>query len=112
MALIARQFIDAVVAIGTRSSGPSPQWMATGFMFFIPTQQPPNAQTPYWCYLVTNRHVLQGQRAIVLRFNPNTPANPVDFEVELNDQLGAVWAAHPDPDVDVAAMGFNVQVLQ
>jgi len=112
MALIGRQFIDAVVAIGTRSSDGSPQWMATGFIFFVPTGQQASGQAGHRCYLVTNRHVLQGQRAIVLRFNPNTPANPVDFDVELNDQLGAVWAAHPDADVDVAAMGFNVSVLQ
>jgi S1-C subfamily serine protease len=112
MALIARQFIDAVVAIGTRGSDGGPQWMATGFIFFIPMEPQPSPQKVHRCYLVTNRHVLQDQRAIVLRFNPSTPANPVDFDVELNDQLGPVWAPHPDPDVDVASMGFNVNVLE
>ncbi len=87
--------------------------MATGFLFFIPVRQLPNGTTGFRCYLVTNRHVLDGPHAIVLRFNPASAGQPpADIDLELRDQLGLIWAAHPDANVDMAAMGLDVNLLE
>ena len=114
MALLPRQFIDGVVAIGQRSEKGDCTWIATGFMFFIQTaesQNKPPAERMVWTYLVTNRHVLDGKNAVVLRFNPSSPGVPEDFDVALLDENGPIWTKHPDPDVDVAVMNVNAAFL-
>ena len=112
MALIPREFVDAVVAIGLRQPD-GVRWMATGFILLNSTGEADDKGAPlYSTALVTNRHVLAGLSNVVLRFNPKSAgSSPVDFDVALNDEYGAVWAAHPDPKVDVAAMPINANVL-
>jgi hypothetical protein len=69
VALIPPFFLDCVVAIGFDS----PQginWGATGFLYASFQKQLDENRKEYMIWLVTNKHVLLGQKKIWLRFNP------------------------------------------
>ncbi len=114
MALIPPFFLDCVVAIGfTRQDG-SIGYGATGFLHgdALPKEQG-DAVSIYRLYLITNRHVLEGHKRVFLRFNTPVPHGTRVFEVELFTVPGApIWAAHSDPDVDLAAFSVNADVLK
>lgn len=113
MALIPPFCLDCVVAIGF-PQGEEITYGATGFLFghlFKDGATPEEAI--YNVYLITNRHVFQGQRIAFLRFNPsgNEPARV--YDLSLQDTAGKpLWHAHADVEVDLAAVGINAQLLR
>ncbi|CAM4273116.1 S1 family peptidase [Zobellia nedashkovskayae] len=117
MALIPPFFIDTVIAIGKQTGTGSSihkQWIGTGFLYG--TFQNVNAEDPskseYKIHLVTNKHVLKNQKNIILRFNPQDGQAATDFPVALTKEDGSfVWTGHPVPNVDVAVIGLNGQML-
>lgn len=111
MALIPPFFLDTVVAIGTLNDKNETVWIGTGFLFgYLVT--PPQNPKQYRTYLVTNKHVIQTQNIIILRFNPQTDQAATDFKESLNDVNGnPTWTGHPDPAVDVAVLSVNADVL-
>lgn len=114
MALIPPGFLDCVTAIGFRSAEGDPSFTATGFLYGRPVStEPPELEREYNVFLVTNRHVFEGRTRAVLRFNP-APGNPARvYDLDLLDGTGeAVWITHSDPDVDVAVMPVNAQLLK
>lgn len=109
MALIPPFFFDCVVAIGAKNTTGATQWVGTGFLFgklIEPVQDPANKQ--YAAYLVTNKHVLQNHKAIVLRFNPESGLAAREFNESLVDASGnQTWTGHPLNNVDVAVISLN-----
>lgn len=117
MALIPPFFIDTVIAIGKQTGAGGAihkQWIGTGFIYA--TFQNVNAADPsksdYKIHLVTNKHVLQNQENIIIRFNPQNGQAATDFSLDLKKADGSfVWTGHPNSNVDVAVIGLNAQML-
>lgn len=114
MALIPPFFLDCVTAIGFRDLTDQIAFGATGFLFGKMTKpQAAPEQNEYHIYLVTNRHVFEGKRSGVLRFNPTAGAAAKTYDLSLVDAKGSpVWSAHPNAEVDAAATPINIQLLQ
>ncbi len=112
MALIPQFFLDTVAAIGQLAGGSAVQWTASGFLYG--EYEETNEQGKrYRMYLVTNRHVLDGQAAIVLRFSSEDAALAPTINLVLTDPSGKpIYALHPDPEIDVAVLPMNVALLQ
>lgn len=66
MALIPKFFMEAVVSIGLRN-GTVINWIGTGFFVVKPL-----GKDKYQPFMVTNRHVLQGNNSVVIRLKENT----------------------------------------
>jgi len=109
MALLPPSFLDCVVAIGN----PSKNWIGTGFLFGKLVQRSEDNQNTYTIYLVSNKHVLEQQTQIMLRFNPQDDNSAKDYPLSLKDSAGNnIWIGHPNKDVDVAIIQINALVLQ
>ncbi|MCI0478125.1 MAG: serine protease [Anaerolineales bacterium] len=109
MALIPPFFTDCVVAIGTDDAEGERRWIASGFLYGVPTN---TRAREYQVYLVTNRHVLAGLDKAYLRCNPQADKRAREFDLSLFDQNQPLWFTHPDDEVDVAVMPINFDLLQ
>lgn len=113
MALIPPFFLDCVEAIGRRSGPDSVNWMASSFLFGEHLEDLPDGQRRYQMYLVTNRHVLENEQAIVLRFSSEDASLAPAIDLSLVDALGQPkYLMHPDPSVDVAVLPIDVAILR
>lgn len=111
MALIPPFFMDCVVAIGTLNDKNETVWVGTGFLY-AKLETPVQGEKKYWVYLVSNRHVLKDLKIAILRFNPQTNQPAKDFQEPLTDINGnPTWTGHPDPNVDIAVLSVNVEIL-
>lgn len=112
MALIPPFFLDTVVAIGTLNDKNETVWVGTGFLFGK-LIEPVQGEKLYNVYLVTNKHVLENLKVLILRFNPNNDQAAKDFTEGVTDVNGkANWTGHPDPNIDVAVLTINVDLLK
>jgi len=112
MALIPPFFLDCVVAIGIDDDKGKRQWIASGFLYGHFLYKVDEETNRYSVYLVTNRHILEGQKVVYLRFNPRE-AMPVreyalDFAAGENP---AVCNTYPDPNIDLAVVKINPNIL-
>ena len=111
MALIPPFFLDSVVAIGF-GDDPESRYRATGFLYGLFKNEATDKKK-YSIYLVTNRHVFEGEKVAVLRFNPTGTAAAREFKLVLKDEDGKPrWLTHDDPEIDVAAISINAKKLQ
>ncbi|RSM33197.1 S1 family peptidase [Aeromonas salmonicida] len=117
MALIPQFFLDCVVSIGVQqpiiyqNAFPPPiSWIGTGFLVGRHIE---GTATPkkYFTYLVTNKHVIQNQQSIVVRFNSLLGNETKDYPCALYENLNQNWIGHTDPNVDVAAIPVNPEIL-
>jgi S1-C subfamily serine protease len=108
MALIPEHFFKAVVAIGKVTNN-QVSWIGTGFLYGH-TLTPGDLTTQISTYLVTNKHVLNGQDSVVLRFE-NATGTSSQFVVPLVLNGNRLWIGHNDDDVDVAVLLINGNVL-
>ncbi len=112
MALIPPFFLDCVVAIWVEKPDETKQWIGTGFLFGKFTQQKPDNQKEYEMYLVTNKHVLDNQNDIILRFNAKWDSPAKDYPVKLtNQEWVKIWTGHPNEKIDVAVLWVDVNLL-
>ena len=113
MALIPPFMLDCVVAIGFSDGTGSVGYAGTGFLFGKRHEGNAEGQGTYRLFLVTNRHVLEGNTTAFLRFNPEAAAAAQVFDAPLKDASGKqLWFALGDPEVDIAVMSINAAVLQ
>lgn len=113
MALIAPRFMDCVVAIGTKKTNDDKIWIGTGFIFANLREITDDGSNKYKSYLVTNKHVINTVENIVVRFNSQTNPTAKDYSINLkNDSGELIWTGHSDPDVDVAVMRLNVNLIR
>lgn len=127
-ALIPPYYLDCVVAIGRHvpvmvngapaleNGAVKLQWeaIASGFLYGAPTGEKSDQGKPlYRVFLVTNRHVVQAQPELMLRFNPKESKPAKEYRLPLSDGKGkATWFAPNDPQIDVAVVGVNIEVLR
>ena len=116
MALIPSFFLDTVISIGIpHAKGTT--WVGTGFIAGKPMNKHKNQKShnpqdqtkySYRIFLVTNKHLIENERAILLRFNDVQGLNAIDFRIELktNDKP-PIWHGHPNQDIDVAVLPIN-----
>jgi len=115
MALIPPFFIDCVVAIGERDQKKDVRWMATGFLYgyYLMTESEQKERKLYRTYLVTNRHVLDGLKRVMIRFNPKSGEPAKELGLNLVDGEGSpIWSTSPDPEVDIAVVPLNFKRLE
>lgn len=114
MALIPPFFLDCVIAIGVRNQDGTNKWIGTGFLvgrFF----ENEGDKKRYHTFLVTNKHVLTGNKNIIVRFNPepSTAHTAKDYPIELVNAEGkSIWIGHPSADVDVAIVYIKSAILR
>ena len=107
MALIPRQFIDSVVSIGSRNSDNSISWFGTGF-FVGRSIDDPNKVVPF---LVTNKHVLQSSKQIVVRMKENGSERLMEMDVILENDGLPLYKIHPQNDIDIAVLQLDASVI-
>lgn len=113
MALIPPFFIDCVVAVGFPDATGNAAYQATGFLYGHFRSAPDEKTKNYRIFLVTNRHVFDGKTDAFLRFNPAGAEPARQYELPLVDASGnRSWLTHADPDVDIAAIGINGEMLR
>lgn len=114
MALIPPHFLDAVVAIGfPRADDAEPHFSATGFLYGRFLREGPGERRYYRVFLISNKHVFEGERVAHLRFNPSGTGAARTFELPLTDAAGQpVWFGHADPEIDVAAARVSSTALR
>lgn len=113
MALIPPFFFDCVVAIGIQKTDGSKHWIGTGFLFGKFVKKISDIQNEYVIYLVTNKHVLQNQNNVLLRFNQQDDLPSRDYSESLIDNDGSqIWTGHPNEKVDVAVYKINAPKLK
>ncbi len=105
MAVLPEFFRRSVVAIGQKSNGSAIRWFATGFVVGRKERETPDM---FSLYLITNRHVVLGKNAIVLRFNLDVGNGVSDVTIPLsNTSGGTLYSLHPTDSVDVAACALH-----
>ena len=113
MALIAPKYLDCVVAIGIDNpSDPTNKiWIGTGFLVGYHEDSMPQDQ--YSVFIVSNKHVFEGNKLVYLKFNPQGGQPAKDYKLDLVDATGAkLYKQHPNPNVDVAVELINAPLLQ
>lgn len=102
--------LRAVVAIGIRSNGPglalAPTWIGSGFIVGEKVSEGRNL------LLVTNKHVIRGQKVLIMRLMLNGGVVAKDFIVPLYDEKGAqLFSDHPSAIVDIVAISLSKVVI-
>lgn len=111
MALIPSFFPDCVVAIGTDNNLQNRMWIASGFLYGYPTKKDEKGENMYSVYLITNRHVLENQAKIYLRFNPKANETAREYTIELLNDEKPIWTSHPNNKIDIAVIPINFNLL-
>lgn len=101
MALIPKFFMEAVVSIGLRN-GAAINWIGTGFFVVKPL-----GDDRFQPFMVTNRHVLQGNDSVVIRLKENTTGALKILDMPLKSNGKALYSVHEDQDVDIAVVLLN-----
>lgn len=113
MALLPPFFLDAVIALGVGDDPKERRWIGTGFLYGALDKSSPQENRSYFVFLVTNRHVLDEQDKVWIKFNALSGASSQDFDIPLRAKNGReLWIRHPDDAVDLGAMFINANVLQ
>ncbi len=110
MALIPPFFLDCVVAIGAPTVDGT-NWIGTGFLVGRPLPEEGTSEKIYNTFLVTNKHVLQNQQSIILRFNSIQGTETRDYPINLFKDRSQTWVGHPSENIDVAVQFINPNVL-
>lgn len=112
MALLPPFFVDCIVAIGKPSEQEKVAWIASGFLYgdFLKTE---GEERTYKIYLVTNRHVFQGLKQVILRFNPRGKESAKQYTLDLLDAAShQIWTPHPNLQIDIALTTININLLK
>jgi len=100
MALIPKFFMDAVLSIGERKSNGKVHWMGTGF--FVSKEAVGGKSL---VFLITNRHVLEGEKSVVIRLKEKDTGELKEVDLPLADGNGRrLYTVNPNEGVDIAAM--------
>jgi S1-C subfamily serine protease len=112
MALIPPFSFNCVVALGIRDENRFIHWSGTGTLIGRLFKKTSPADGRYHVFIVTNKHILQGQSGLVVRFNPLADDPARDYDIPLLDKTGAPrWSEHPCKTLDVAVLGIDADFL-
>ena len=103
----ARFFHSTVAALGTPAAAGEDdiRYFATAFVFGHPgfTSTKP---VSYWVFVVTNRHVVEGQGQMWIRFHAPAGKRPKVLPIPRGPRPFP-WVLHQDPDIDLAVLPVN-----
>ena len=105
MSLIPRYFLDTVAALGAPARNDDIRYFATAFVFGYPPSSP-TKPVSYWIFVVTNRHVVEGDRQMWIRFCAPAGKRPRVLPIPRGPGLFP-WVLHPDPDIDLAVLPLD-----
>ncbi len=108
MSVIPKFFIDAVVALGIDTPNNQKFWIGTGFLVRKKEKNDPNLST---FYLITNKHVVERQSKIYVRFNALEGDFVRDYPIELYRNGNPLFTLHPNPQTDIIALQIVPQTL-
>jgi len=107
MAVIPKFFFDAVVAIGVQPPvAIKKTWIGSGFLVGRPQDNDPQKST---VYLITNKHVVENGKQIIVKFNSTNNSATMDYPVDLSPNGSPAYSVHPT--ADIIAMQINPNVL-
>lgn len=98
MALIPKEYIDAVVSIGVKDANNKPIWIGTGF--FVSRGINDTEALPF---LVSNKHVLKGKKSVVIRMRDKQNNLLMLIDADLD---GCVF--HEEADIAVVMLNGSV----
>lgn len=109
MAIIPPLFMNAAVSIGLKYPNKDDVWIGTGFIVGRKEKDNPRLST---YYIITNKHVVKGEKKIFVRFNATEGDFIKDYPISLLDKDGnPVYSAHPNDDTDVVAIQIVPKTL-
>jgi S1-C subfamily serine protease len=108
--MIPPHYLDCTVAIGKVEDGKK-HWIGTGFLVGKYIESLKSGKTSYQLFLVTNKHVLAGSSAVILKFNSRNDQPSKDYDVALTTNGVALWTGHPDKEVDIAVYPLATDFL-
>lgn len=112
MALFNKQNLKSVVLIENQLSGNKFQPIATGFLIGFAMNNEPNlSKRLYSIFLLTNRHVFNGQDQLWVRFDKKDTQNTARFPTQLKVGKEIKWLAHRDEKVDLAMLTISPDFL-
>lgn len=108
MAIIPEFYKNAVVSIGVKQNDSSVRWIGTGFFLVKPVDDKGNVIP----FLVTNKHVLQNQRSIIIRMREQGTEKLEKIDTPLlNDDGSAKFLLHTDLNIDIAVLPLNASFI-
>lgn len=114
MPLLPPIFINTVVAIGIENEKKEKRWIGTGFCFGKAVDTKIElSKRKYFIWIITNNHVLDGEKNVIIKFNSSDSISSKDYPIELIDKNGQqIWTGHKDKEIDVAVLSINPDVLK
>ena len=107
MAIIPEFFKDAVLALGRDDIAGNRIWIGTGFLV-----GQKNKDDTSNVYVITNKHVVEDESVLLVRFNNVDGTDAKDLIMTLKDKDGKNdYSMHPIPDVDVVAIMINPNII-
>lgn len=107
MAIIPTQYLDAVVSIGIRKEAEI-AWIGTGFFVIRKVNERGDGKP----FLVSNRHVLENRKTIVVRMKEEDSSALQEIDVPVVSNEIPAYLAHENPDVDIAILPLNGGFIQ
>ena len=104
MAIIPPFFLDAVVSLGVEDPNMTGRkiWVGTGFLVGRKETTDPNQST---IYVVTNKHVVEKQSMLYVRFNQVGNKGVEDLPMPLINKKGEpLFSKHPNNCIDIVAI--------
>lgn len=109
MAIIPSFFLNAVVALGVDGVDDKKHWIGTGFIVGRKDAKNPTLST---YYIITNKHVIERQTYVYVRFNSLGGTLVKDYRINLYDNTNTpMFSAHPHDKTDVIALQILPQTL-
>lgn len=109
MAIIPDFFLNAVVAFGIDGGDGKKHWIGTGFIVGRKEIDNPNLST---YYIITNKHVIEQQKYVYVRFNSLGGELVKDYRISLYDSMGVpMFSPHPHDKTDIIALQILPQTL-
>lgn len=111
MSLLPPFTLDTVVALGKKNNEKT-SWSGTGFIFGLKLDGEGENRT-YGLWIITNKHVVENNKQMMVRFNSLEDEGSKDYELNLVDEKGnETWFGNDDPNIDVAAIYINTSILK
>lgn len=109
MAIIPQFFKDSVVALGIVTTQKKMLWIGTGFLVGRREKSNFNKAT---VYILTNKHVVENQSLLFVRFNNENTIGVKDLPMSLLENGVLNYSKHPDPKSDIVAIRIAPDVIK
>lgn len=110
MAIIPDYYMNAVVAVGIRTTHKTITWIGTGFFVGKPIDYNSSEAYPF---LITNKHVFEGHNTVVIRMKKKDSELLQVIDVPLmNDDGTPSYTLHESDNIDIAVLKLNAQFIK